>query len=57
MALCQAAGMILSSRIINHEEVSMISMYYIGLDIHKKYFSQLLKNVEYVPESVLNMLR
>jgi len=36
MALYQAAGMTMSSRIIYHKEVSVMSMYYIGLDIHKK---------------------
>jgi len=43
MALYTAAGMTLSSRIIYHKEVPMMSMYYIGLDIHKKIIAFCIK--------------
>jgi transposase len=37
--------MMVSSRIINHKEVSMESMHYIGLDIHKKIIAFCIKTI------------
>jgi transposase len=43
MALYSAAGMTMSSRISYHKEVSTMSMYYIGLDIHQKIIAFCIK--------------
>jgi transposase len=43
MALYSAAGMTMSSRISYHKEVSIMTMYYIGLDIHKKIIAFCIK--------------